>query len=304
MISLTRDEWRRPYLIGKLSALLLGLIVLGGASGCAPGERTAMFVQTGTPAPTSAPSITSTPLPGVGSSQTSPKDGMLMMYIPEGEFIMGSDDLVFLDAFWIDSTEVTNAMVAGCVSDGKCSPPASTLSSTRSSYYDDSEYADYPVIYVNWNQAQTYCEWRGGSLPTEAQWEKAAYWDEARQEKREYPWGSSADCTVANYWGREYGCVGDTVKVGSYPAGMSYYGLFDVAGNVWEWMMDWDDPSLYANPPSSNPTGASSGENRVLRGGSWFDRNDLLRSSYRSGDMPEYALNYIGFRCVQPVTSP
>jgi formylglycine-generating enzyme required for sulfatase activity len=155
--------------LNRLWFLIPGLLFLGGIVGCVPGGGTTTSIPTFTPAPTFAISSTATPALQVGSTSLSPQDGMVMMYIPAGEFTMGSDKPVFLDAYWIDSTEVTNAKYAICVSAGECRAPVSNISSIRSSYYDNSEFAEYPVIYVDWNQAQTYCEWRGGSLPTEAQ---------------------------------------------------------------------------------------------------------------------------------------
>ena len=121
--------------------------------------------------------------PGIGSTIISDKDGAKMVYIPQGEFTMGLGDRdyssnpahkVVLDAYWIDQTEVTNAMYAKCVADGICKEPTDQSSATHSSYYGSSEFDDYPVIHVDWNMAKSYCEWRGDKLPTEAQWEKAA----------------------------------------------------------------------------------------------------------------------------------
>ena len=119
---------------------------------------------------------------GIGSTITG-KDGMTLLYVPAGEFTMGSDrgrpdekpvHKVILDAFWIDQTEVTNKMYALCVDAAVCEEPTDTSSSTHSSYYGNAEYDNYPVIYVDWNMAKTYCEWADRRLPTEAEWEKVA----------------------------------------------------------------------------------------------------------------------------------
>ena len=203
----------------------------------------------------------------VGSTWVSHEDGMTMMYVPAGEFSMGSNKgssneqpihIVYLDAYWIDQTEVTNAMYAKCVEAGKCIPPRLQGSYTRDSYYGNSSFADYPVINVTWYDAQAYCGWRGDRLPTEAEWEKAAGWDDDKKEPRIYPWGDTINCSFANYRGKDGGCVGDTTSVDSYPSGVSFYGLFDMAGNVWEWVADWYGENYYSSSPSSNPQGPSS----------------------------------------------
>jgi formylglycine-generating enzyme required for sulfatase activity len=228
---------------------------------------------------------------------------MVLVYVPAGEFTMGSKDggsdaqpvhTVYLDAYWIDQTEVTNAMYAKCVAAGKCQPLSSNASHTRSSYYNNTQYANYPVVYVDWNDAQTYCAWAGRRLPTEAEWEKAARGTDGRI----YPWsGYSPTCSLANYWTMDGSCIGDTIKVGSYLAGASPYGALDMAGNVWEWAADWYAENYYASSPLSNPTGPASGQVRVLRGGSWGDSVDDIRSAFRFRFNPDKANSYQGFRC-------
>jgi eukaryotic-like serine/threonine-protein kinase len=269
---------------------------------------------TNTQTPSRTPTLTRTPLPSrtttptqsptqgleIGSTLISPVDGMVMVYVPEGDFLMGSvagvgsDDeqpqhTVYLDAFWIDRTEVTNAMYASCVAAGACSPPASTSSNHRSAYYGNGEYDHYPVIYVSWNNANAYCTWAGRQLPTEAEWEKAARGTDGRS----YPWGEGIDCGRANF----HNCVGDTSEVGSYPSGASPYGAMDMAGNVWEWVADWYDSGYYGVSPSSNPAGPTDGLYRSQRGGSWVDDSDLLQASVRLWGNPG-DLNFdSGFRC-------
>jgi serine/threonine protein kinase len=251
------------------------------------------------------PTNTSTTELGIGSTRTRPVDGMVMMYIPEGSFEMGSPKdfydnekpihTVTLDAYWMDRTEVTNAKYALCVQAGDCRPPLQKSSHERERYYGNSNYDDYPVIYVDWNMAKTYCEWAGARLPTEAEWEKAARGIDGRT----YPWGEEIDCKKANYIDT---CVGDTSKVGSYAGGVSPYGLFDMAGNVWEWMNDWYVWNYYANSPSSNPQGPSSGQDHSVRGGSWLNGYYYARSALRYQiPLPDYnnSLYVIGFRCAR-----
>jgi len=156
--------------------------------------------------PTSRP-VFSTPSLTIGASQVSTKDGMLLMYVPAGEFLMGSLDsdhnatadekprsTVYLDTFWIDQTEVTNAQYTLCVQAGTCLAPLYDGSNTRDSYFSYSQYANYPVVFVTWDDAFNYCKWVDRRLPTEAEWEKAARGPDGRT----YPWGEGIDCTRAN----------------------------------------------------------------------------------------------------------
>jgi len=149
---------------------------------------TATLANTSTPTETATLVMTPTPTFAIGSTTLRQNDNMLMTYVPEGEFLMGSDPAkdknaqfeeqpqhnVYLDAYWIDQTLVTNGMYALCVSAGKCVPPQDDSSYLVSKYFGNSKYADYPVVHVDWNQAKAYCAWAGADLPTEAQWEKAS----------------------------------------------------------------------------------------------------------------------------------
>jgi len=283
------------------------------------------------PSPTSPARVTAVPTagvtatipatPGIGSTRLSEIDGAKLVYVPAGEFGMGSSEAqyfaavrlclnaggkqdfcnkwemlekplhtVFLDAFWIDQTEVTNAMYAMCVGAGTCQPPGHTNSQNHKLYYGEDQFADFPVIWVDWNQANAYCQWAGRQLPSEAQWEKAARGTDGRT----YPWGEGMDCHKANI----NGCTGDTTPVGSYPAGASPYGALDMAGNVAEWVADWYGASYYASSPKSNPTGPTSGDSKILRGGSWdVDIYNGGRSAYRDECGATCRLSDIGFRC-------
>lgn len=265
--------------------------------------------QEPTPQDTLAPSPTTVPttIPTVSpvAAEVSSVDGMVLVYVPEGEFLMGSDDdnpqagdeekpqhTVYLDAFWIDQTEVTNAMYALCEEDGACEPPLSDKSYTHNPYYGNQSYADNPVDYVNWHQAMAYCTWAGRRLPTEAEWEKAARGTDGS----EYPWGDAQpDWNLLNFnylWE-------DTDIVGSFPSGASPYGVLDMAGNVSEWVMDWFDADYYSTSPERNPSGPASGSERVVRGGSWNEPGPYSRSALRYGVTMENGNPTLGFRCVR-----
>jgi len=198
---------------------------------------------------------------------------------------------VYVDAFYIDTYEVTNARYAECVQESGCKLPENLGSSTHQVYYFDQTYADYPVIYVSWSEAHAYCAWRGARLPTEAEWEKAARGTTGNL----YPWGNNIDCSYANYGS----CIGDTTKIGSYENGRSAYGVYDMAGNVWEWVADWYGGTYYSSSPFSNPLGPASSEGHVLRGGPWNGSKNTVRSANRGRRDPTITAEYIGFRCAR-----
>jgi formylglycine-generating enzyme required for sulfatase activity len=192
--------------------------------------------------------------------------------------------LVYLDEFWIMQTEVTNAQYAQCVDTGWCTPPGNERWAVPA-------FANYPVTGVNWSQANAYAEWVGGRLPTEAEWEKAARGADGRV----YPWGNEKpDRQRTNF----NAIIGFTMPVGSYLEGASPYGIFDMAGNVEEWVADWYDENYYATSPSSNPVGPAAGTLRVLRGGSFRHNLNDIRSSVRVNVLSDSRFDTVGFRIV------
>ena len=234
----------------------------------------------------------------INSPQKIGKDERTMVQIPAGEFQMGSNDgynnekpvhTVYLNAFYIDRYEVTNAQYKKFMDAKGYKAPTWNYSNFNA--------PNQPVVGVSWNDAIAYAEWADERLPTEAEWEKSA---RGGLVGKKYPWGDNLTHNDANYWGTS---GKDKWKyaspVGSFaPNG---YGLYDMAGNVWEWCADWYNESYYTNSPRQNPTGPSSGESRVARGGSWFNDDDyLLRVAYR-GYLGPTLVNEgtTGFRCVQ-----
>ncbi len=267
--------------------------------------NTAVPTNTFTPEPpTSTPKPTATEMPPTATpypeeiSDIDPVgNGILLRLVPAGDFTMGSENKndekpirqIYLDAFYMDKYEVTNARYAACVDSGACTPPRSERSYIYASYYGDTEFDNYPVMFVDWHQAKVYCEWRGADLPTEAQWEKSARGTDART----YPWGEGIDCNRANYTSS---CVGDTSEAGSYESGKSPYGIYDLAGNVWEWVDDWYD----AYPGSTIGISDYGTTHKVPRGGFWYGDEIDARSAERSGLSPEiYNYGFLGFRCAR-----
>lgn len=268
-------------------------------------EITNISSPTETPTPDvthiSSPTETSvpvTPTLGIGSTRISDKDGMTLLYVTAGEFTMGSDTgsvdempahMVYLDSFWIDQTEVTNALYTLCVDHGSCQTPRDT------DHFTNGGYAQHPVVYVSWNDANDYCSWADRRLPTEAEWEKAARGTEGLI----YPWGNKApDSELLNYNAE----IMESTEVGNYPKGVSPYGAYDMLGNVWEWVNDWYGETFYQISPASNPLGPDFGISRVHRGGSWLDDINFIRSSKRDKGDPNYAYRNLGFRCAMDAT--
>lgn len=264
-------------------------------------ESTPTEEPSATPEPTENATLTpSGPLPEIDSK------GAVMVLVPAGDFTMGSNTgdpdekpshTVSLDAYYIDKFEVTNALYKVCVDDGKCEAPKFDYffsTSPNRKYFGNPDYDRYPVVYVDWNMAKAYCEWRGVRLPTEAEWEKAARGD---TDTGIYPWGRTAPaCQLANF----QNCEGRTGPVGDYEDGKSQYGVYDMAGNVWEWVADWYAQDYYGKSPSANPPGNRLGQSRVLRGGSWTKYD--IRISNRLPYDPNSTNFDIGFRCVSGIS--
>ncbi|CAN5412784.1 hypothetical protein BH10CHL1_BH10CHL1_48440 [soil metagenome] len=260
--------------------------------------RTPWPTNTSRPTATNTPLPTATPLLQAGATRTNRQDGAVYVWIPPGEFTMGSsitDTLadaaerpqhpVNLDGFWIMQTEVTNAQYKGCVAADVCTQP-------ENARWSDSNYANHPVVNVNWTQAMAYAKWVGGRLPSEAEWEKASRGPTGSL----YPWGNQAPSPQLLNSARSNKF--DTMPVASYPPGANQ--LYDMAGNVWEWTADWYDANYYQNAPAHNPTGPDSGALRTLRGGSFRNFDYLLRSAVRRGFAANYSSPYGGFRVVTP----
>jgi serine/threonine protein kinase len=261
------------------------------------------------PTQTIPPTITSTVAPTESTlpTETSVPDeikdakNVSMRLIPAGEFTMGSNDTgdvgsrpaqkIKLDAFYIDKYEVTNEMYDACVYAVECRKPLQGGSATRNIYFASPVYAKFPVLYVDWKMANAYCKWRGARLPTEAEWEKAARGTDARI----YPWGNNEpDCGLANH----VGCVADTTPVDQFEKGQSPYGVFGMAGNVWEWTS-----TLFKNYPYDATDGREDPKapgGRIARGGSWhvFGGNSgNVRTDTRLKLDTNYFGAYVGIRC-------
>jgi formylglycine-generating enzyme required for sulfatase activity len=234
-------------------------------------------------------------------------DGQTLVWVPAGSFMMGSDDEaderpiheVTLDGFWIGKCEVTNDQYATFLNQAQPEYPrlwietanAGCRISDSGGYASEPGWGTHPVVEVTWAGAVAYCAHYGYVLPSEAQWEYAARGPEASV----YPWGDIWDatkcCNIDNL-----GPDGSTFPVGSFPAGASWCGALDMAGNVWEWCADWWNGTYYATSPGLNPTGPATGEYRAVRSGSWDFHVYLCRSSCRSNGAPTGTRYDRGFR--------
>lgn len=281
-------------LVGTISAALLGSPLLEKWFSSTP-TATITLTQISTPTmPTNTPDTSVFPMPL--PSEIYDSKGVTMRLVPAGEFMMGSNTVasnaqpvhqVYLDDFYIDKYEVTNAQYKVCVNLGACKPLDTTL------YYDNVKYANNPVTFVDWHRAVAFCSWREARLPTEAEWEKSA----RGVEELNFPWGNSIDCSYANYRGANGWCVGDSTPIGSYETGKSIFGVYDMVGNAMEWVS-----STYADYPynvNDGREGLTVSALRVIRGGSWNSREPDVRITVRAYKSPSAAEFDFGFRCAK-----
>ncbi len=233
-------------------------------------------------------------------SEITGKDGAPLVLVPAGVFTMGSDGgdddefpihRVQLDAFYIDKFEVTNGQFAKFVDAIQSEPPWG---------FEDQDTpvirADHPVRWVSWFEAVGYCFWAGRRLPTEAEWEKAARGVDGRV----YPWGNDHPTPVHAVYNR----LKTVSAIGTREIGKSPYGVYDLAGNLYEWVMDWYEADYYANfayETGVNPRGPNSGTTKVQRGGSYANSSYRIRSSYRAKGDPLEQHQRVGFRCAQDI---
>jgi formylglycine-generating enzyme required for sulfatase activity len=304
--------------------------------------------------PTATPAAPPAGAPVPIDTRVRSTDGMVMVHVPAGEFQMGNTGIqwiwggslrdgdlgvqvftdeqpghtVYLDAFWIDQTEVTVAMFRTFVEatgyettaerEGWGHPwtqgpmeeewpqvPGTDWQHPRGP--ESSAEDDHPVVQVSWEDAAAYCEWAGGQLPTEAQWEKAARGTDGRM----WPWGNTYDGALGSFcdaqcpierWKQDYFDDGYafTAPVGTFPSGASPYGALDMAGNVWEWVADWYEEDYYVDSASQNPLGPDSGTDRAMRGGAWYDNEPWVRCTVRHQNPPWSRCDDVGFRCAVP----
>ncbi len=275
------------------------------------------FTQSPTPEPLKA-----------GDTRTD-EHGIEQIWVPAGCFLMGTSpeqtkvvrdarppafviselpseqpqhEVCLTRGYWIDRTEVTNAAFQAFVDDGGY---------TDQSYWSEKGWEwlgtqdvsklpvqctdtadDLPRVCVTWYEAEAYANWRGGSLPTEAQWEYAARGTDSLI----YPWGNDWDASLANVVDSE-----GLTPVGTYPDGASWVGALDMAGNAMEWVQDWLDKKYYQNSPKDDPTGPEKGSRKVEKGGWWGSDPAVARAAYRHfEDPPTYQDHHIGFRIVSP----
>ena len=300
---------------------------------------------TAPPTPTPPPTATPTPLPSpTPMPSVVSVAGGSMTLVAGGFFQMGAavDDLmaacamvstdcrrdwfaaaepshtVLVAPYYLDTHEVTNAAfvdflntiggeAAVCRGQACIDPDQSRVFWENGAAAVTADRAQGPIAGVTWYGADAYCAWRGARLPSEAEWEKAAAWDDSAMTARRYPWGdefhgqrlnfcdATCDAPQANVaWNDAYAVAAPVV---TYEDGHSATGHYDLAGNVWEWVADWYDPDYYVTSPEADPTGPATGEEKVVRGGSWYDTAVLTMAAVRFSSAPDNADATLGFRC-------
>lgn len=253
--------------------------------------------------------------PGEPPKTLTGKDGAVLTLIPAGEFLMGTsisnrdggrdeypDRRIFLNAFYLDSLEVTNGRYLEFVkATGHRIPehPRDKKLTLWQGATVPAAFKEHPVINVDWYDADAYCAWAGRRLPTEAEWERAARGTTGRR----FPWGDAEPTrTLANYLNQWRNGAG-LEPVGSHPQGASPEGVQDLQGSVWEWVADWYDPSYYEKGPLRNPKGPAEGTRKVIRGSGWESEAPLLRSAHRLSSDPKNRNHSLGFRCAMDAAS-
>lgn len=225
------------------------------------------------------------------------KDGAPAVLIPSGKFVMGDDENsprreIFLDAFYMDRYEVTVARYGNFLkATGNLAQPDDFPAS------DLGKFGDFAVVGVDWRAANNYCRWAGKRLPTEAEWEKAARGEDGRK----YPWGLDEPTAAHARFGVSSSkpVYPDGVsQVGKHPKGIGPFGMYDLAGNAWEWVADWNSTS-FPRGQSQNPKGPDNGTAKVIRGGGWMDPADRITATKRMYLNPDASTEDIGFRCAR-----
>ena len=223
----------------------------------------------------------------------------LMALVPAGKFMMGSsmgeadeqpEHQVYLETFFMDMHQVTVGQYARFLEATSQEAPSDWTIMNRS------QHQKRPIVNVDWADAHAYCTWAGKRLPTEAEWEKAARGTDGRT----YPWGNEHPTKVfANGSQKHWNNHSALTPVGVFEDGKSPYGIYDMAGNVWEWVSDWYDPNYYKTSPPRNPTGPPSGVSKVIRGGSWGSGPEAMRAADREIHVPSFRGLGTGFRCAK-----
>ena len=310
-----KSAWKVWLLVGIITLLLGGGSVIGWQV-LAKKDSTKTFTNTERKFPAGTE---------VGQEEKNPTDNAEMVWIPDGTFTMGSaagvgeaDEhpahQVKLSGYWIYKYDVTVAQYrAFSATTGHKLPewPGEYDSWKGKTGWDDPALQQHPIVNVTWYDAKAYADWAGVTLPTEAQWEYAARGPQGRN----YPWGGTAikgdntngwDATKCANYENTAQVNKSTWQVGSFPAGASWCGAQDMAGYAWQWCGDWFGD--YAAIAVTNPTGPATGDRRVQRGGSWMCDKDVIRSSVRYSDIPDYFYNSygycVGFRCASLSPGP